>query len=74
MQSSLQNRANCHSCVPKIEGNIIKPGKYYIQVDPIWNSFVQKSDEFKKVVIDLYCQQKVRMTEVSTEFGLIMLA
>lgn len=68
------DRENLHTIIPELKDNIIKPGKYYLLILPFWNPNGHKNDEFKNVAIDIYCQQKIRISKVSYEFGLILLA
>lgn len=60
--------------VPKLKKNMIWPGKYYIQVDPTFNEFAEKSSEYKKVVVDIYCTQSVKLTQVDEDDGINLLA
>jgi hypothetical protein len=52
---------------------LILPGKYYIYVDPVFNDYASTKYDFKKVSVDVYCQQKVHLTKERQEDGLKVL-
>ena len=49
---------------------VLKPGKYIIMVDPIWNKSAKNDQLYKDVLIDIYCPESVTLDQVEDERGM----
>ena len=49
---------------------VLKPGKYIIMVDPLWNESVENDQLYKEVLIDIYCPESVSIDQVEDKRGM----
>lgn len=42
-----------------VEKIALKPGKYIVMVDPLWNESAENHHLYKEVLIDIYCPESV---------------
>ena len=52
----------------------LKPGKYVIMVDPVWNEEAENDEQYREVLIDVYAPENVELRSVSDEDGMQILA
>ena len=57
-------KANCNpypkfdNCLGIDEGTL-EAGEYHILVDPVWDPTAEKDDDYKDILIDVYCVQDI---------------
>ncbi len=44
---------------------VLLPGIYIIQVDPTWDNTSILHEDYKTILIDIYCPEALNITEVS---------
>lgn len=51
-------------------------GTYVVMVDPVWNTYAKAdtSEEFKKVLVDVYAPEKVELEVLEYDEGMTILA
>jgi len=47
----------------------LKPGKYIIMIDPLWNASVENNDMYREVLIDIYAPIQVELNQVEDVKG-----
>ena len=47
----------------------LEPGQYIICVDPTWNESSETHEDFKKVLIDIYCSQTLTIEPIEESIG-----
>jgi len=53
-----------------VKEGTLKAGKYILRVDPQTHRGSQDNDNYKKVVIDFYCSQKIKINRVEDQTGM----
>lgn len=47
----------------------LKPGKYIIMIDPLWNATAENNDMYREVLIDIYAPLQVELNQVEDVKG-----
>lgn len=56
------------------ENIVLKPGKYILMIDPMWNESTANDQLYREVLIDVYCPEPVVLDEVEDIRGMEYLA
>ena len=49
---------------------VLKPGKYIIMVDPMWNKSAENDRLYREVLVDIYCPEAVALDQVEDARGM----
>ena len=52
---------------------VLKPGKYVVLVDPLWDESTDNDEAYKEVLVDVYAPQSVNLTQVDDKVGIKIL-
>ena len=55
------------------ENIVLKPGKYIVMVDPLFNETAENDPMYREVLVDIYAPETVNIDQVSDEKGLVCL-
>ena len=48
----------------------LKPGKYIVMVDPLWNETAENDPMYREILVDIYAPETVNLDQVSDEKGM----
>ena len=55
------------------ENLTLKPGKYVVMIDPLWNDFTNNDPMYREVLLDIYAPESVDLDQLSDQKGMAVL-
>lgn len=55
------------------ENLTLKPGKYVVMIDPLWNETTENDPMYREVLLDIYAPESVDLDQMSDDKGMAVL-